>query len=70
MNTKNLVKAYATFNWNELARMETVYYVDGDKVFCSGERPFNNAFNPKGQQWHEVDAMPEGVEFIGNYQHP
>ena len=70
-----LVKAYATFGCIDGAvpyvRTETVYFIaPNGAVFTSGERVFNDAFDPAGQAWTLWPSIPENAEFIGNYQAP
>lgn len=66
------VKAYVVFNYSEPSSpYETIYFVDHDgTVYTTGERPYSNHFNLRGTGWSKVDALPEWVEFIGNYRRP
>lgn len=52
-------------------RFETLYCVteQGD-VFTCGEVPVSNWFDKPGRWWWKIDALPEGVHFMGNYVTP
>lgn len=69
---KLLVKGYTQDRYDEhLRHFETVYAVTEEgEVYTTGERPFNNSFDPPRQKWARITELPEGAEFVGNYRRP
>ena len=72
MTKQILHKGFLTYIHSELddSRTETHYAVSptGEVLMSGGFRLNCRNFGPKVKSsWVAIDALPEGVEFIGNY---